>query len=79
MSAAKQITERNQPNLEAVAKSNADTQQANRKWLGKIAKLFFLAESDLDLESWHAIERKRGISNSENLTRGTRYQTFDRF
>ncbi len=63
MSAAKQITERNQPNLEAVAKSNADTQQANRKWFCDIAKLFSGVDSDLGLEPWHAITRRRVIAS----------------
>lgn len=79
MSTAKQITERKQPNLEILTSSNVDARQPDRKWFRNVAKLFLRADSDLDLESWHAIERKRGISKSENLRRGTRYQTFDRF
>lgn len=79
MGTAKQIPEWKQPNLEIVTNSNVDARQPDRRWFCEIAKLFFRADSDLDLESWHAIERKRGISNWENPKRETRYQTFDHF
>ncbi len=65
MSAQKKIIETKKRDLELLAGGGGVERVRPRRWLSVIFGFLFAKKSDLTLEAWQELERKRGIVKSE--------------
>lgn len=73
MNAQKKVNDINKRSLEIVAGGGSIQRSTSKSWLSVIFKRLSSKSSDLTLEAWQQLERKRGVVKGESTSNRDHY------